>query len=60
MLLPFLKRGETLASSPCRIAYGTPDECLAGAQHWMDAGLDQLILIPLSQNYDEIMDVFAP
>ena len=42
------------------IAYGTPDECLAGAQHWMDAGLDQLILIPLSQNYDEIMDVFAP
>ena len=42
------------------IAYGTPDECLASAQLWMDAGLDQLILIPLSRNYDEIMDVFAP
>ena len=42
------------------IAYGTPDECFASAQRWMDAGLDQMILIPLSRNYDEIMDVFAP
>ena len=42
------------------IAYGTPDECLASAQRWMDAGLDQLILIPLSRNYDQIVDVFAP
>ena len=42
------------------IAYGTPDECFASAQRWMDAGLDQMILIPLSRNYDEIMEVFAP
>lgn len=42
------------------IAYGTPDECRATAQRWMDAGLDQMILIPLSQNYDEIVEVFAP
>lgn len=42
------------------IAYGTPEECVAGAQRWTDTGLDQLILIPLSQNYDEIMDAFAP
>ena len=42
------------------IAYGTPDECCASAQRWMDAGLDQMILIPLSRNYDKIMDVFAP
>ena len=42
------------------LAYGTPDECCASAQRWMDAGLDQMILIPLSRNYDEIMDVFAP
>jgi 5,10-methylenetetrahydromethanopterin reductase len=42
------------------IAYGTPDECLASAQRWMDIGLDQLILIPLSRNYDEIIEVFAP
>ena len=42
------------------IAYGTPDECLASAQRWLDTGLDQLILIPLSRNYDEILEVFAP
>lgn len=42
------------------IAYGTPDECLVSAQRWIDVGLDQLILIPLSRNYDEIIEVFAP
>ena len=42
------------------IAYGTPDECVASAQRWLDTGLDQLILIPLSRNYDEILEVFAP
>ena len=42
------------------IAHGTPDECRARAQRWLDAGLDQLILIPLSRNYDEILETFAP
>ena len=42
------------------IAYGTPDECVASTQRWLDTGLDQLILIPLSRNYDEILEVFAP
>jgi len=42
------------------IAFGTPEECVASAQRWLDAGLDELILIPLSRNYDEILEVFAP
>ena len=42
------------------IAHGTPDECRAHAQRWLDTGLDGLILIPLSRNYDEILEVFAP
>ena len=42
------------------IAYGTPDECVTSAQRWLDTGLDQLILIPLSRNYDETLEVFAP
>ena len=42
------------------IAHGTPEQCLASAQRWLDEGLDQLILIPLSRNYDEILEVFAP
>ncbi len=42
------------------IAHGTADECRASARRWLDTGLDQLILIPLSRNYDEIMEVFAP
>ena len=40
--------------------HGTPDECVASARRWLDTGLDGLILIPLSRNYDEIMEVFAP
>ncbi len=42
------------------IAHGTPDDCLASAARWLDTGLDGLILIPLSRNYDEILEVFAP
>ena len=42
------------------IAHGTPQECVARARQWMDAGLDQLVLIPLSRNHDEILEVFAP
>ena len=42
------------------IAHGTPEECLASAQRWRDQGLDQIVLIPLSRNYDEIIEVFAP
>ena len=30
------------------------------SQRWLDTGLDGLILIPLSRNYDEILEVFAP
>ena len=42
------------------IAHGTPAECVARAKRWKDTGLDQLVLIPLSRNYDEILEVFAP
>ena len=42
------------------VVVGLDLECLASAQRWMDIGLDQLILIPLSRNYDEIIEVFAP
>ena len=42
------------------IAHGTPKQCVASAQRWLDEGLDQLVLIPLSRNYDEIIEVFAP
>jgi 5,10-methylenetetrahydromethanopterin reductase len=42
------------------IAHGTPEQCRASAQRWLDEGLDQLVLIPLSRNYDEILEVFAP
>ena len=42
------------------IAHGTPEQCVARARRWLDQGLDQIILIPLSRNYDEILEVFAP
>jgi len=42
------------------IAHGTPEQCVASAQRWVDAGLDQIVLIPLSRNYDDILEVFAP
>ncbi len=42
------------------IAHGTPEQCLASARRWLDEGLDQIILIPLSRNYDQILEVFAP
>jgi 5,10-methylenetetrahydromethanopterin reductase len=42
------------------IAHGTPEQCVKSARRWLDAGLDQLILIPLSRNYDEILETFAP
>ena len=42
------------------IAHGTPEECVASAERWLREGLDQLVLIPLSRNYDEILEVFAP
>ncbi|MSO76349.1 MAG: LLM class flavin-dependent oxidoreductase [Alphaproteobacteria bacterium] len=42
------------------IAHGTPEQCVRSAQRWLDAGLDQIVLIPLSRNYDDILEVFAP
>jgi 5,10-methylenetetrahydromethanopterin reductase len=42
------------------IAHGTPEQCRESAARWLDAGLDQIVLIPLSRNYDEILDTFAP
>ncbi len=42
------------------IAHGTPERCVERAQRWLDRGLDQIVLIPLSRNYDEILEVFAP
>ena len=42
------------------IAHGTPEQCVASVQRWVDTGLDQVILIPLSRNYDEILETFAP
>ena len=43
------------------IAHGTPDGVRGQrANAGSTPGLDQLILIPLSRNYDEILEVFAP
>ena len=42
------------------IAHGAPEECVASAERWRREGLDQLVLIPLSRNYDEILEAFAP
>lgn len=42
------------------IAHGTPEQCVASARRWLDAGLDEIVLIPLSRNYDEILEAFAP
>ncbi len=42
------------------IAHGTPEQCVASAERWRAAGLDQIVLIPLSRNYDEIIEAFAP
>lgn len=42
------------------IAHGPPEECVASAERWRREGLDQLVLIPLSRNYDEILEAFAP
>ena len=41
------------------IAHGTPEACLESARRWLDEGLDELVLIPLSRNYDEILETFA-
>ena len=39
---------------------GTPDECRAKAQRYLDAGATGIVLVPTSNNYEEIIEVFAP
>jgi 5,10-methylenetetrahydromethanopterin reductase len=41
-------------------AVGTPDECRRGVQRYLDAGASSVVLVPTSDNYEEILDVFAP
>ena len=39
---------------------GTPDHCRRRLWEWIDAGASYPIIVPLSDNYDELCDVFAP
>lgn len=39
---------------------GTPDQCRGRLQEWIDAGAGYPVVVPLSDNYEEINEVFAP
>lgn len=39
---------------------GTPDHCRGRLQEWIDAGASYPVVVPLSDNYEEICDIFAP
>ena len=41
-------------------AVGTPEECRLAAQRYVDAGASSIVLVPTSENYEEILEVFAP
>ncbi len=42
------------------LVVGTPDECQRSAQRYLQAGASSIILVPTSDNYEEIVEVFAP
>ncbi len=41
-------------------AVGTPEQCKRGVQRYLDAGASYAVLVPTSDNYEEIVEVFAP
>jgi 5,10-methylenetetrahydromethanopterin reductase len=41
-------------------AVGTPEDCRQAVQRYLDAGATCAVLVPTSENYEEIVEVFAP
>lgn len=39
---------------------GTPDECRSQMRKWEDTGVDELVILPLTDDYERIIDTFAP
>ncbi len=39
---------------------GTPGECREGVMAWVDAGASYPIIVPLTDNYEELVEIFAP
>jgi len=39
---------------------GTPDRCRARLHEWIDAGGSYPVIVPLSDNYEKMCEVFAP
>lgn len=42
------------------IAAGTADECRQQLERWKATGVDEIVVVPLTDNYDEMIDAFAP
>lgn len=42
------------------VVSGTPDECYQNVQRWVAVGISYPVIVPLTDNYDEILEVFAP
>ena len=39
---------------------GTPDECRRRIWDWVEGGASYPIIVPLTDNYDEIVEAFTP
>jgi 5,10-methylenetetrahydromethanopterin reductase len=39
---------------------GTPAQCLEKTRAWLNAGVAYPVIVPVTDNYDEILEVFAP
>lgn len=39
---------------------GTPAQCLEKTRAWLDAGVAYPVIVPVTENYDEILEAFAP
>lgn len=40
--------------------WGTPDRCRGRLHEWIDAGASYPVIVPLSDNYEQMCEVFAP
>lgn len=39
---------------------GTPEECRDQLHKWSSLGVDEIVIVPLTENYEEMIEVFQP
>ncbi|GAA3934622.1 5,10-methylenetetrahydromethanopterin reductase [Microbacterium soli] len=43
-----------------QLVAGTPDECREQMRKWHDTGIDEIVVIPLTENYSDMIETFRP